>query len=155
MSQIVIEAPNPSYGSPRFEAVFLGGGISDCPDWQSYFIKHINTRVHDYTIYNPRRSGFDITNSEDSRIQIDWEHKHLEAASVLVFWFPMETLCPITLFELGKYCRDMDKTLIIGCHPEYKRRMDVIEQMKLVRPDIAVHDNLHGIIHELHYRLTY
>lgn len=155
MKQIVIEAPNPGYGSSQHEAVFLGGGISDCPDWQGYFINKLQFFVEEYTIYNPRRCGFDMTDPDQSRIQIDWEHNHLDAASVIVFWFPKETLCPITLFELGKYCRDRSKHLIVGCHTEYKRRMDVVEQMKLVRPGLFVHSNLNDMVNELHYHLTY
>lgn len=154
MKQIVIEAPDPNL-SFKNGAIFLGGGISDCPDWQSYFISKLNDKVNDYVIYNPRRSDFNISDKEQSKIQIKWEHEHLEDASIIVFWFPRQTLCPITLFELGKYCRDMDKTLIIGCHPYYKRRLDVIEQMKLVRPDVIVHDGIDDMVNELHYALTY
>lgn len=154
MKQIVIEAPDPNF-SFKLESIFLGGGISDCPDWQRYFINKLNEKVNDYIIYNPRRSDFDISDPDQSKIQIEWEHEHLEDASIIVFWFPKETLCPITLFELGKYCRDSSKHLIIGCHPEYKRRLDVVEQMKMVRPGVSVHDNLNSMVTELHYYLTY
>jgi hypothetical protein len=37
------------------------------------------------------------------------------------------------------------KKLFIGTHPEYKRKLDVIIQTKLVRPEIQIVDNLNEL----------
>jgi len=40
--------------------------------------------------------------------------------------FPCETLCPITLYELGTWSILSQQTgakLFVGCHPEYKRKV--------------------------------
>ena len=153
--QIVIEAPNPQYGPYDVTKVFLGGGISNCPPWHDYFLRRIQGFNCDYTIYNPRRADFDVSDPNQSVIQIKWEHDHLHMSDIIVFWFPCETLCPITLFELGKYCQPNGRSLIVGCHPDYKRKTDVIEQMKLARPGFKVHEDLNDVINELQYALTY
>jgi hypothetical protein len=53
-------------------------------------------------------------------------------ADLISFWFPRETLCPITLYELGKWHGKADKPIVVGMHPDYPRRIDVEEQSKLV-----------------------
>lgn len=125
----------------RTESVFLGGGISNCPDWQQDFIANLDD-VKEGVLVNPRRHDFDITDPNLSADQIEWEHKHLGAVDAIVFWFPKETLCPITLFKLGKYCTSYFTQLFVGCHPEYARRFDVIKQLSLVNEHIRVVDNL-------------
>ena len=121
--------------------IFLAGGISNCWDWQ----KPVAEFLSEYTnlvIFNPRRNGWNMENSdEESRKQILWEHKFLQQSKTILFWFPEETLCPITLFELGKYLVS-DKRLIVGTHPNYQRRLDVIVQSQLVRPDIKIYDDV-------------
>ena len=65
----------------------------------------------------------------------------MEQCQGVSFWFPEETLCPITLYELGKIAMS-NKVMFVGTHPNYKRRFDVIKQLQLVRPEIKVTDNL-------------
>lgn len=134
-------------------SVFLAGGISNCEDWQSQIIKYLEKT--NLVVINPRRSDFDITNTNESVKQIEWEHRHLKLADYILFWFPQETLCPITLFEYGKWLVS-NKFLIVGCHSEYKRKLDVIEQTKLERPNMLIYDNLKDLAIELIFldRLT-
>lgn len=113
--------------------VFLAGGISGCPDWQSEVIASVDAYPWvDKTaiLINPRRADFDTSNLNMSKDQIDWERRHLEAADLVLFWFPKETLCPITLLELGK-CMVTGKPLVVGTHAEYARRFDVNYQVKV------------------------
>lgn len=113
--------------------IFVAGGISNCTNWQDDIIELLRAGdSDDLVLVNPRRDDFDITNPDMSAQQITWEHAHLEAADEILFWFPKETLCPITLFELGKYCRDDEKMIYVGCHPEYARKFDVEHQLKMV-----------------------
>lgn len=126
--------------------IFLAGGITDCPDWQAPIARLLDDRTA-FEIFNPRQENWNIDGGEKESIaQIRWEAYHLERSDVILFWFPQETLCPITLLELGKYLVS-DKHLIIGTHPNYKRRLDVIEQTRLVRRDAKVWSNLDDMIH--------
>lgn len=118
-------------------AVFLAGGISNCPDWQNDLISHI--RVHfgsheDLIIYNPRRPTYEDS-VEIATQQITWERIHLHKSQIILFWFPCETLCPITLFEYGYWLATLERTtkprLVVGCHPDYKRKLDLEVQTKL------------------------
>ena len=109
---------------------FLAGGISNCPDWQKDIIELLSHTS--LTLANPRRAGrVDMVGTEGAE-QIEWEYRHLEAARGVLFWFPEETLCPITLFELGAHSRRWpDVRLAVGTHPNYARRFDVETQLRL------------------------
>ena len=115
--------------------VFLAGGITGCPDWQSDMIELL--RSAPVTLFNPRRKDFDIKVPDAAQIQIQWEFDFLRKAQGILFWFPEETLCPIVLFELGAWSAS-DKPIFVGCHPGYKRLNDVVMQMRLARPDVKV-----------------
>lgn len=121
--------------------VFLGGGISNCPDWQQDMIDKLNHADNKLVLFNPRRESFDITDQSASEFQIEWEFDHLAIADAIMFWFPCETMCPITLYELGA-AATKGKTIFVGCHPEYARRFDVQKQLSMIRPGVKVRDSL-------------
>lgn len=127
--------------------VFMAGGISNCPDWQDYAARQLQTLDDDLVLINPRRHGFDITNENMTKDQIRWEHDALHKADAIMFWFPCETVCPITLFELGVHAGKVP--LFVGTHPEYTRRLDVIEQLSLIDPTIRVYDDLNRVLDEV------
>jgi len=114
--------------------VFLAGGISNCPDWQASAIRYAKkVATHEHSrlvLINPRRKNFDINDPTMARKQIEWEYSALTKTPTVIFWFPKETLCPITLFELGKMSAK-NKMLIVGCHKEYARKFDVQVQLEL------------------------
>jgi hypothetical protein len=129
-----IEAPNKHKGKSGIPTLFLGGGISNCKDWQSKLVEKLSD--YNVTIYNPRRKDFDINNPKVSEEQIKWEHKYLHESNILVFYFAQETLCPITLFELGaaleRNIHALNKQdILVYCEPEYSRKFDVELQTKL------------------------
>lgn len=131
--------------------VFIGGGISGCPDWQSEFVgKFTEFSSTDKTVslYNPRRVNFDVNDTNILEEQINWENKFLSSADIIIFWFPKETLCPITLFELGKYLVS-NKKLLIGVHPEYQRRKDLHFQVGLVRSEVVIVDSIPELVNQL------
>ena len=131
------------YGS---EIIFLGGGITSCPEWQPIVIDALKDMR--CVLINPRRKEWDINDKTLERKQIEWEHYHLENCMSIIFWFPKETLCPITLFELGKSLNKGYK-LYIGCHPEYARRNDVKIQVELEDSNQIIHDSLEDLISEI------
>jgi Nucleoside 2-deoxyribosyltransferase like len=90
----------------------------------------------DIAVYNPRRSRFP-TDKDVTEEQVTWEYAHLRRASVISFWFCKETLCPITLFELGAW-EMTTKPLIVGVDPDYQRRIDVEIQTRLARPELQI-----------------
>jgi hypothetical protein len=127
--------------------VFLAGGISNCPNWQADAITMAKVLPDDVLLYNPKRVDFDITDPSATIKQIQWEHHALTYATGVLFWFPEETLCPITLFELGKLAGK--KPLFVGTHPNYARRLDVIEQLKYIDSTIVVRDNLQDVVNDV------
>lgn len=126
--------------------LFLAGGITGCPDWQSHMVSLL--RDEDLTIFNPRRDHFDVNKKDESEKQIKWEAKHLEMADMISFWFPSETLCPIVLYELGAWSMT-DKKIFVGVHPDYKRRHDVLVQTKLKRPDVQIVYSVVGLSNQI------
>lgn len=134
--------------------IFLAGGISNCPNWQAEMIIMLETFLtnRSVTIFNPRRVGDFAKNGEDAKAQILWEHRHLSHATDLLFWFPEETVCPITLFELGKYAENYRMLKLrewehihVGIHPNYSRRFDLEIQLPLIIPNIQIHYRLEDL----------
>jgi len=124
-------------------SVFLAGGITNCPDWQAEAAIGVEKRLTDENndvttiLYNPRRRKWLPHHTLEK--QIEWEHTHLEAADIILFWFPAESMCPITLFELGKCAMwKPNKMIFVGCHEDYCRKKDIVKQLQLIRPEIQV-----------------
>lgn len=135
-------------------AIFLAGGISGCANWQKEFIARFKDLDDNFILINPRRDSFDITNPDESTFQIEWEFKHLHAImpEAVVFWFPHETLCPITLYELGMQMGDhswSQPDVFIGCHPGYARKFDVEKQVSLVKSYVNIHSNFEDLVSEI------
>jgi hypothetical protein len=115
--------------------LFLAGGVSNCRDWQSEVVAQLNDL--DIIVLNPRRKHFDASNKKMEYEQICWEFKMLSKADIIVFYFCKETVCPITLYELGRYAA-LDKRIIVGMDSDYSRRNDVEIQLSLARPELKV-----------------
>jgi len=130
---IELKCPNEWNGSNLWDAgsLFLGGGISSCPQWQPVMVDLLKDT--NLVLVNPRRDNFDIKKKGIQAEQITWEYKYLRLVTGRMFWFPKETLCPITLFELGKYI-ERSEALFVGCDIDYGRREDLLIQMGLARP---------------------
>jgi hypothetical protein len=117
------------------KSLFLAGGISGCSDWQTEMIALLKDT--NLVLINPRRESFNASDKHVEEEQIAWEFEHLNKSDAVLFWFPSETVCPITLYELGKISKT-DKAIFIGVDPNYSRRRDVEIQTKLVRPDVNI-----------------
>jgi hypothetical protein len=130
-----IECPDARPLSEGERGLFLAGGITDCPDWQSRMVDRLSA-TH-WTLFNPRRKIFAIDDPAEAEFQIRWEHARLREASAILFWFPQEAICPIALYELGAWSMTA-KPLFIGVHTLYPRRKDVEIQTALARPDLRI-----------------
>ncbi len=137
---IVIAAPNEYRSESPF--VFLAGGISDTENWQANFLRRVEG--HCLTVLNPRREAFPMGDAEEGRLQIEWEWRYLQRASLVAFWFPPPTLCPIALFELGACC-STNVPLVVGADPNYARRFDLEAQLRLRRPDVELLDSINAV----------
>jgi hypothetical protein len=129
---IFVEAPN----IPKVEnlpSLFLAGGLTGCPDWQSKMVEML--KELDIIIYSPRRKKYPANQPEIAKEQIIWEYEQLRKATIVSFWFCKETLCPITLYELGNF-NMTKKPIVVGMDPEYSRRIDIETQTKLARPEV-------------------
>jgi len=129
-------------------SVFLAGGISNCDNWQPRMAQLLSNC--DMTVVNPRRSNFDLNSVDMAKKQIEWEHKYLQKVSTVLFWFPSETLCPITLLEYGKWMV-REKKIFLGIHPEYKRKLDLevqtlLEVGKEIQPVYNLEDLANQVI---------
>lgn len=146
----VVEAPQlpPHYQQP---AIFLAGGITNCSDWQTDLIKILEEKNYPYaTIFNPRRAQWPEA-ADALKEQIQWEFMFLWKSQILVFWFSKETLCPITLYELGTHLTRFRllaadnpnrPRICIGVDPEYKRKADLEIQRGFLAPDVPMVDSL-------------
>ncbi len=145
----LVTAPNENtYRNP---SLFLAGGISNCSDWQSEVVHLLGET--ELVLLNPRRVWFDVDDKSVSEAQIAWEYRYLHKASGVLFWFPQETLCPITLYELGSAAERKQVPLFVGCDPRYARRDDVRWQLELVRPEVVVVESLTALAHQVVERL--
>lgn len=141
---LYVEAPD-EYTGVR-SAVFLAGGITDCPDWQADAREMLEGLP--VVVLNPRRANFPIHDPSAAAAQIDWEFRHLRRADVVLFWFPASpSPQPIALYELGFHA-SAGKPLAVGAEPGYPRRTDVLEQLAHARPEVKVHDTLAGVCEE-------
>jgi len=136
---IIIEAPNEVYSleNDRNIRIFLAGGISNCPDWQSEVLENLKDE-DGLTIYNPRRTNFPMDDPKAAEEQITWEYEHLRDADVIAFWFSKGSLNPIVLYELGRWGNSSDIPIVVGIDPGYERTQDVEIQTMLSRPEIDI-----------------
>lgn len=156
----VITAPQIDFEKEsKYPYVFLAGGITGCPGWQSDFIDEMKKSNVNCTLLNPRRDDFDVSDPTASVKQIEWEYNMLQKqADIVIFWFPEETLCPISLFELGKELgirhSNGSKKILIGCHKNYAKKFDIETQVDLVTKntyglEIEVVDELNKLTQQL------
>jgi Nucleoside 2-deoxyribosyltransferase like len=139
-----IEAPAEFDGDSP--SLFFCGGITACLDWQMVLARQLADLP--ITILNPRRKNFPMGDPTAAADQIAWEHRHLRRASAILFWFPRETLCPITLYELGAWSMSR-KPLFIGTHLDYQRCQDVEIQTRLARPEVSVVHALDDLVQQV------
>lgn len=125
--------PNPLERQPDV-SVFLAGGITGCPDWQSDVIRYLLDSKHvqhrSVALMNPRRQSFPIEDPTAAEKQIAWEFHMLEKADIIFFWFAAEGIQPIVMYEYGRWLA-LGKKLVVGVEPGFWRERDVYIQTRL------------------------
>ena len=119
-------------------SLFVAGGIGDAVNWQPWTIKRLED--NSLTIINLRRTLFSDTPGL-AELQTAWDYLHRRRATAKLFWFPPQTLCPIALCELGA-ASTTNVPLFVGVDPDYKRKLDVVVQLRLARPDVVIINDL-------------
>lgn len=116
---ILVTAPEP-FDRPGFK-VFLAGPIDmgTAPDWQGDVIDALRWTER-VVVLNPRRAHFDRADLDE---QIRWELAALEAADLILMWFPRDTGGPIAMLETGLYLRS--GKLVIGAERGFSRRRNL------------------------------
>jgi hypothetical protein len=141
-----IECPEEYNGEGK--SLFISGGIGNCENWQNSLIDLL--KDEDILVMNPRRRSYDLDHKYIEKEQIGWEAENLEKSTGVSFWFPKESLCPITLFELGKQI-PKNKPLFVGMHPEYQRRENLEIQLGLTRPDVKIAYSLEDLANQIKF----
>jgi hypothetical protein len=145
----------PSYVTTKNKiSLFLGGGISNCPDWREVIIEKIKLNNNPYdkkmfddlVIFNPRRKVY--PKGDKLKEQVIWEFEKLKDSNIIVFWFSEGSTNPITLFEYGKYLPTSVK-LVVGIDKGYIRKSDVEIQTNLVRTNQNISYNLDDLYKEI------
>jgi hypothetical protein len=140
-----VEAPAEFTGSGK--KIFLAGGIFGTVPWQPAVVELL--AGEDVTILNPRRAEMVLDDDVTHAQQVAWEHRYLHEephrADVVLVWFapsPAPTvLQPIVWYELGRLVQ-RGARLAVGADRGYLRRRDVLIQLRLAAPGLAVHDSL-------------
>lgn len=152
----VITAPEPFDSDDRDVKVFLAGGITNCPDWQSQVIaeaqkyekKHGGGTLEHLVLFNPRRQNFPIDDPNAAEEQIKWEYYWLQRMDIFSMFFTSgKSDQPICMYELGRnlarmmerYTCDYDKRIVISVSPDYNRFKDVKIQVGLAWGQPSMH----------------
>ena len=124
---------------------FLGGGITNCRDWQKEVIEELYNLekqfdLTDLVILNPRRQYFDV-NKIKAEDQIKWQFNFINISDLFSMFFCGDTDSPqpICFFEYGKQLvkrKNKVNTLIVTAEKTFKRIDDVIIQTKLMFPNV-------------------
>ena len=152
----IVVAPEDIICLPTEIKCFLGGGITNCPEWQQEVIAKLEKydAIHPedlnrLVIFNPRRENFPIDDPNAARQQISWEFKWLQKMDIFSMFFTAgESDQPICMYELGRNvssmewtygCDEMADRLVLTSEEGYKRLIDVVTQMNLAccRDDIV------------------
>lgn len=128
-----IECPQIYEGGKK--SLFMAGGITGCRNWSKDLVEML--KETELILLNPRRKNYNPLAPNIETEQITWEFDHLKRASATSFWFSPETLCPITLYELGKKTAGR-KPLFIGVDSKYARKIDIEIQTRLERPEVKI-----------------
>ncbi len=137
----VITAPEPIDASGF--RVYLAGAIDmgRAVTWQAQVIAMLADRPG-LVLLNPRRDHFDADTLDE---QIRWELDALDAADVILMWFPADANAPISLLETGLYLRS--GKLLIGAEPGYERRRNL--EITTERYGVPLWPQLHDLVEQL------
>ena len=156
----------------KYVTVFLAGGITNCPDWQSETINELkkfeveNNKELNLIVYNPRRESFDIDTESERDKQIEWEFKYINSVDIFSMYFcNSESVQPICMYELGmRIGRLMERPAIdshrgcrtvVSIEKGFKREYDIYKQLNLACWEIGINYNATPYSHAMHIIMEY
>ena len=145
MSLRIVTSPEEYAPKPGELAIFLGGGIQHCPDWQAEVCRELGDRLGNIpgriVVFNPRRPEFNMADPNAGREQIEWEFRNLGRMGIfsMLFWGTADSGQPICFYELGRYVETMKRRfprtwhrrIVVSVSNRFPRRLDVAVQLRL------------------------
>lgn len=123
-----IQAPNKIPTDDKYK-VFLGGSIdmNKAERWQEKIVQYLDDE--DLLFLNPRRNDFDPSLEQSIHCkefveQVEWELSALEKSDMIIFYFDPNGKAPVTMLELGLYCKS-NKKIIVCCRDGFWRKGNV------------------------------
>ena len=140
---VYVEAPNRPALPANLRKLFVGGAIPGSTDWQALVTRQVQASGLSVAVFNPRRADFPADQPGAVAEQVAWEHDHLHAVDVTLFWFPAMPdgiVAPTTLFELGMALGE-HRRIVVGASTWYPRR-DILEHQLAHHPHVVLHLSL-------------
>ena len=126
--------------------IFVAGPISGAEDWQKQaeeLLENIEqTEAYDdeLIIANPRRAEEIPRVGDIAKKQITWEHRNLQLARVVMFYF-VKGSGIITPLELGKEL-GRGSPIVLGIDESFDRPFDIETQAHLEQPKLPIYRTL-------------
>lgn len=132
---VYIQAPKvPDWDSlDEYRAIFLAGEIT-LPSWQDSLVERLSETG--LVILNPVNLSL-VDEHQAIWDQVSWEYIEMRSVDSILFWFPKEKECSISLYELG-VCSEWDKRIFVGIEPGYRHAQDIEIRMSMARPDVNI-----------------
>jgi len=124
----VFKAPEKWTKDKGQKTLFLAGSIEQgkAVDWQTKLTKEFEDD-DSIVILNPRRDDWDSSwkesiKNKQFKEQVTWELDAQEQADLICMYFDKETKSPITLMELGLFCK---KPMVVCCPDGFWKKGNV------------------------------
>ena len=126
--------------------IFVAGPISGAEDWQNKAeklledIEQTEACNEELIIANPRRAEEIPRVGDIAKEQITWEHRNLQLARVVMFYF-VKGPGIITPLELGKEL-GRGSPIVLGIDKSFGRPFDIETQAHLEQPELPIYRTL-------------
>lgn len=122
--------------------IFVAGPISGAEDWQKQAEELLENIEHDeeLIIANPRRPEGIPRVGDIAKEQITWEHRNLQLARVVMFYF-VKGPGIITPLEFGKEL-GRGSPIVLGIDKSFDRPFDIETQAHLEQPKLPIYRTL-------------
>jgi len=122
--------------------IFIAGPISGAEDWQKQAEKLLENIERDEELItaNPRRPEGIPRVGDIAKEQITWEHRNLQLARVVMFYF-VKGSGIITPLELGKEL-GRGSPIVLGIDKSFDRPFDIETQALLEQPELPIYRTL-------------
>ena len=126
--------------------IFIAGPISGAEDWQKQAEKLLENieRGEELIIANPRLPEGIPRVGDIAKEQITWEHRNLQLARVVMFYF-VKGPGIITPLELGKEL-GRGSPIVLGIDESFDRPFDIETQAHLERPKLPIYHTLNETV---------